>query len=482
MILGALLAGAADVALAKVPDGTIRPRRRGDGAVRAAATPVAQIVEAARLDGAVSFVVADAVTGEVLEAFQPNLPQPPASTAKALTTLYGIDKLGLSHRFVTQVVGTGPIINGRLEGDLILVGGGDPGLDTRALGAMAKQLKRDGLREVAGHFRLHNKALPEIYEIDPEQPDHVAYNPGVGALNLNYNRVHFEWKRAGTGYEVGMGAPAVGYAPEIAFSTMEVVDRSAPIYTLVTTDTRDAWTVAKTALGSGGSRWLPVRKPALYTGEVFQTVVQSLGIMMQGAILPAQSAEGTVLARHESAPLSEILKDMLEYSTNATAEIVGLSASSKAFGASVPGLRQSAALMNDWLNDGAGPRGAVLTDHSGLGDDSRISAADMARAMVLSGYDGELRQLMKPFRVVDDNSIKVDAKTGTLNFVSALTGYVARPGRTPLAFAIFCSDVERREALAMEQRERPEGGRAWLGRARTLQRRLLRRWATIALG
>lgn len=482
MILGALLASAADMALAKGPDQTIRPRPRGQGAPRQAVTPVEKMVEAARLDGTVSFVVADAATGAILEAVRPDLPQPPASTAKALTTLYGIDRLGLEHRFVTRIIGTGPVINGRLEGDLILVGGGDPGLDTRALGNMAERLKQDGLREVAGHFRIHNAALPEIYEIDPEQPDHVSYNPGLGALNLNYNRVHFEWKRNGSGYDVEMGAPAVGYAPAIEFATMEVVDRSAPIYTLMTTAQKDVWTVAKTALGTGGSRWLPVRKPALYTAEVFQTIVRSLGIMMQGAILTSDGAEGTELARHESAPLREILKDMLEYSTNSTAEIVGMSASSKALGGAVPGLKTSAALMNDWLNGGAGPRKAALIDHSGLGDDSRISASDMVRAMVAGGYNGELRPLMKPFRVNDDNSIKVDAKTGTLNFVSALTGYVTRPGQTPLAFAIFCSNIERRDGLAMEQRERPEGGREWLGRARTLQRNLLKRWATIPLG
>ena len=470
------------MALAEAPTRSLRPRKRGDGIVKAAVTPAEDLVSRARLDGAVSFVVANAATGQILESYSPDLPQPPASTAKALTSLYAMDKLGLEHRFTTRVLATGPIINGRLEGDLILAGGGDPTLDTDGLGALADQLMEAGLREVAGAFRIWTGALPEVYEIDPEQPDHVAYNPGVGGLNLNYNRVNFKWERKGSSYDVTMGAPSARYQPDVEIAEMQVIDRAGPIYTFAAGAKKDNWTVARGALGSGGSRWLPVRKPGLYSGEVFQTLMLFKGIQLRGEILPALDAEGTVIASHESQPLKDVLKDMLEYSTNATAEIVGLSATARASNGVPEGLKKSAGSMNAWLNATKGTRAAKLEDHSGLGDDSRISAADMVRAMVATGYDGELRPLLKPFRVNDRNDLDVAAKTGTLNFVSALTGFLNGPAQPPLAFAIFCSNVDRRDALPMEQRERPEGGRAWLGRARTLQRSLLERWATVYSG
>jgi D-alanyl-D-alanine carboxypeptidase/D-alanyl-D-alanine-endopeptidase (penicillin-binding protein 4) len=50
---------------------------------------------------------------------------PPASVAKALTSLYALDTLGADHRFQTRVMATGSVIGGVLKGDLILVGGGD---------------------------------------------------------------------------------------------------------------------------------------------------------------------------------------------------------------------------------------------------------------------------------------------------------------------------------------------------------------------
>jgi D-alanyl-D-alanine carboxypeptidase/D-alanyl-D-alanine-endopeptidase (penicillin-binding protein 4) len=72
---------------------------------------------------------------------------------------------------------------------------------------------------------------------------------------------------------------------------------------------------------------------------------------------------------------------------------------------------------------------------------------------------------------------EVFAKTGTLNFVSGLGGYLRPSGGRPLAFAIFAADPDRRAALGPHERERPRGARDWAGRAREMQRRLLAHWA-----
>mgnify|MGYP000010554905 CR=1 FL=1 len=74
------------------------------------------------------------------------------------------------------------------------------------------------------------------------------------------------------------------------------------------------------------------------------------------------------------------------------------------------------------------------------------------------GEDGTLARKMKGEALEG----RVRAKTGTLNFVSTLAGYVTGPGGRPMAFAILSGDVARRDALPLEQRERPPGGRAWL--------------------
>lgn len=142
--------------------------------------------------------------------------------------------------------------------------------------------------------------------------------------------------------------------------------------------------------------------------------------------------------------------------------------------------------MGEWLKSTAGAKHAKFVDHSGLGDGSRISASDMVRVLVKAGWDGPLRHLMKEIPITDDNGkaikgfpAKVEAKTGTLNFVSALAGYVETNKGRKLAFAIFSGDIPRRDAIPRAQRERPKGARAWNGQAKRLQQELLTRWAEV---
>lgn len=476
-VSGALSLGA-NAAWANAPASSIRPAHRAPDFFKRAVKPADELIGLARLGGSVSYAVADARTGQMLEVRAPLKGQPPASTAKTMTSLYALDALGPAHVFRTRLVATGPISNGRIDGDLILAGGGDPTLDTDALAAMAAQLKAAGVREIAGRFKVWDGSLPRLFRIDPEQPDHVGYNPALSGLDLNFNRVHFGWEKSGGGYAVSMDARSAHFVPDVTVARMRVVDRSLPVYTYAEVEGRDEWTVARTALGNGGARWLPVRHPAKYAGEVFKVLARSHGIVLGTGVGRAESPEGNVLVDHESAPLRAILRDMLKYSTNVTAEIVGLSASA-AVGPLPGDLKTSAARMNGWLGQQLGGQAPAFEDHSGLGDDSRISAATMVKALVRTGPDGILRDLMKPFRVdaLADGAVK--AKTGTLNFVNALTGYVTAPDGTDLAFAIFCSDTARRDALPMAERERPEGGRAYANRARTLQRGLLARWSVI---
>ena len=80
---------------------------------------------------------------------------------------------------------------------------------------------------------------------------------------------------------------------------MTVQDRGAPVYTYdLSADGMDDWTVARSALGDGGARWLPVRQPARYAGEVFRTLAAARGITLPPAEVqrdPGQAVIGSVL-------------------------------------------------------------------------------------------------------------------------------------------------------------------------------------------
>jgi D-alanyl-D-alanine carboxypeptidase/D-alanyl-D-alanine-endopeptidase (penicillin-binding protein 4) len=125
-----------------------------------------------------------------------------------------------------------------------------------------------------------------------------------------------------------------------------------------------------------------------------------------------------------------------------------------------------------------------LIDHSGLGGDARISADDMVKLLVHARPGGALQAHMKEVAPQNEKGeplrgapFTIHAKTGTLNFVSALTGYVTPSQGRPLAFAIFSADTERRARIPREEMERPAGARGWSRRSRWLQYQLVNRWA-----
>ena len=455
--------------------------RPADALVRAA-PGVHALIERARLGGHVGAVVADAQTGAVLEAVNPIRALPPASVLKAVTALYALEALGPDHRFQTRLIATGPIVDGRLEGDLALVGGGDPGLDTDGLHALAMAAKAAGLRAVAGRFVVATGAFPTTPRIDPGQPEHVGYNPAVSGLNLNFNRVHFEWRPGASGsgrHRTTLQARTERFRPDVTTAKMAIADRSLPVYTYAAEGDVDAWTVARRQLGGSGARWLPVRNPALYAGDVMRTMLRANGIVVDAAVPVARAPEGAVVARERSAALGPMARGMLRYSTNLTAECLGLAAS-RARGGDVASPGASAAMMADWMEARSGARRARFDDHSGLNGTSRLSPLDMVRLLTSDGARDRLAPILRGMtatgRQARPDTVPIEAKTGTLNFASGLGGYFASHTGRPLAFAVFAADPERRERLTVDQRERPQGGRAWASRARQLQYDLIERW------
>ena len=472
------------VAGANAPQNSLRPVMRSAELGAKAHGGVAGLVQRAGLQGEVICAVADVKSGLRLEELNGQKSLPPASVAKALTALYSLEVLGAGHRFETRVLATGPVKNGVLQGDLVLRGGGDPTLDTNHLAKLAAAVKESGVREVRGALRVDDSALPFTASIDSGQPDHVGYSPAVSGIALNFNRVHFEWKRGGQGYAVTMDARTEKYRPEVQMARMKVVQRSLPVYTYADQKGADTWTVARSALGKGGSRWLPVRKPGAYAGDVFRTMLRAHGVTT-GKVKVGKSSGGSILARHHSAPLTTILRGMLKHSNNLTAEMVGLSATAALKG-EARSLKHSAGEMSSWAATRYGMTGTKLVDHSGLGDASRMAPVDLVDALVKVRKSGVLRPLLKPFpmrdakgRVVKTHPIKVDAKTGTLNFVSGLGGFMTAADGTELAFAIFIADVDRRARIKRADREVPQGARQWNRGAKQLQQKLIERWGAI---
>ncbi|MEQ3643022.1 MAG: D-alanyl-D-alanine carboxypeptidase [Paracoccus sp. (in: a-proteobacteria)] len=416
------------------------------------------LVTRSGLPGRVAFALTDGT--EALALRQAGALLAPASTTKAITALYALDRLGPAHRFRTRVIRAGDT--------LILAGGGDPVLTTDDLARLADDLV--GLKTPSpARFAVWGGALPGIAEIAPEQDDHLPYNPAISGLMLNFNRVHLGWTRVGVDHQISVEARAADNSPR-AYTVTAMPGDQSDLFTYRHDLDREYWTVSRAAMGRTGSRWLPVRLPELYAADVFQTLCRARGLVLPAPDVIDRLPAGQDIAHHDSPPVEALVRDMLEYSTNLTAEALGLHASG------APDLVQSGQAMRGWL-DGLG-QGMRLADHSGLSDASRISPYAMTRVLAGPGRDLLLSRLMRRNPLADDDhpvNAPVAAKTGTLNFVSNLAGYVTGPSGTEGVFTIFCADAERRRAAIGE--ELPAGVSIWTRQAKALQADLLNSFA-----
>ncbi|MEM7188841.1 MAG: D-alanyl-D-alanine carboxypeptidase/D-alanyl-D-alanine-endopeptidase [Pseudomonadota bacterium] len=452
----------------------------------------AEIKNRLNLSGRTGWMLIDLDTGQVLDAHNADIAFAPASVAKLPTAAFALDALGPTHRFETQVLATAPVAGGRIDGDLILRGGGDPELDTDALADLAASLRAKGLSRISGQLIADGTAITQVAEIDRDQAADASYNASVSGLNLNFNRVHVKWDaRKGKG-TLSVEAEAERLSPQVDVVRVAVAPaKGRPLFSLTTAGGRESWVMAQEAYRGRAARWLPVKRPEPYAGEVFRTVARSAGVNLPAPTI-GQAPEGaTLLTVQRSRPLGDILRRMLRYSTNVTAEVTG-AAATRAVGVEAPTLAHSADIMNAWAASVAGfpigDPGFRFENHSGLSTESRVSPRRMVELLAALGrrsadpgarhgrLPGGIAGYLRVHNVaakdvpLDYDRLSVVAKTGTMNFIRGLAGYIATPRGKRLAFAIFSNDLARRAPGGQRVNRR------WMGRAKGLERALIRSW------
>ncbi|MTH79666.1 D-alanyl-D-alanine carboxypeptidase/D-alanyl-D-alanine endopeptidase [Paracoccus aestuariivivens] len=419
-------------------------------------------ITAAKLGAEVSFAVIDPASGQVIASRHENSAMAPASTLKIVTSLYALEKLGADHRFVTRVWRSGDT--------LILAGGGDPLLDTDGLAKLAAATAENWQGPAPTKFQVWGGALPQIDRLSATQDEHLPYNPSLSGMILNFNRVHLGWRQG----KMSLEARGAKQSPRAYTVTIGAADRRAPLFTYDGSGKKEAWTISRGAIAKSGSRWLPVRHPELYAGDVFQTLCRAKGLILPSAEVATVAPSGTEITKLESESLTTIVRGMLKYSTNLTAEVIGIAAS----GASTP--ESSAKAMQEWLRGLLPNEQFVFHDHSGLSAENRLTAMSLARLVADQGRRRGLQEVLKHIPLRDEKGkskqspIEVLAKTGTLNFVSNLSGYAQTPDGRAVAFAILTGDEARRSAS--EGKEMPDGVSTWTRRSKVLQQALIEGW------
>lgn len=435
------------------------------------------------LSANVSYVLLDLDNSEVIEAINPSVQFPLASLSKIITALYGLETLGAKYKFETVVLSTGAIENGVLNGDLILLGGGDPGLTNDHLMYLVRELFDAGLREVKGDFIVSSG--DNIYHpfIDPDQPEHLSYNPSISGLNLNFNRVLFNWKNVDEEYIFDLEAKADINSIKVPTTEVNLVKQKAAFSEENYNGKNDKWYFDEVFLKKAKQRWLPVRNSEKYAGQVFWEFSKRQGITISKPVFKNKKLDGVIMSRIESISLNNNIRLMLKYSNNLLAEVIGLKAT-KAITGKPKTLKASAKNMKNWLGSKIGKNQVNLIDHSGLGDGSSISSFELIKFLENSGWQGSIYNYMNDYRIKKTNSAilknytdNVKVKTGSLNFVSNIAGYIeTRTGRR-MAFVILTSNMVKRNKLKKENRDNPPEAKAWIKKSRRIQLNLLEYWS-----
>jgi D-alanyl-D-alanine carboxypeptidase/D-alanyl-D-alanine-endopeptidase (penicillin-binding protein 4) len=308
----------------------------------------------------------------------------PASNEKLITTVAALTTLRPGFRYETTLSGTGTRNGTAYQGDLYLVGAGDPTLTTAGLATLAKRLYQSGVRHITGRVVGDESIF-----------DKVRFGP--------------QWKHSFYGTE------------------------SPPLSGL---------TVNRNVLPNG--KMEPY--PALAAAKLMRRALVQQGITVGGKAVSGRAPFGAhALGTYDSKPLWKILRSMDTNSDNFMAEMVlkAVGALGNGVGSTASGLAVARSVLHKLI--GSDVDTLHLVDGSGLSAANRLTASAVAellaqvakdptlgpalrQALAISGVDGTL---------VDRAGCHCIAKTGTLDGVSSLSGYATTLSGTRYAFSIL---------------------------------------------
>ncbi|MGE0814549.1 MAG: D-alanyl-D-alanine carboxypeptidase/D-alanyl-D-alanine-endopeptidase [Vicinamibacterales bacterium] len=420
----------------------------------------------------VGLVVQSLATGRTLYRRNGQTWLVPASTMKVLTAVAAAERLGWGYRFETRLVAMGPTVDGVLDGDLLVVGTGDPTINRRhpsrvdALDAWAAALRDRGIRRIAGRVIGDDRLVEPLgWGIGWAWDDLVEdYGAAYGALQYNENVVGLT-----VGPGITPGAPPVLYLSPAEHGLL--VDLRA-------TTAPEGTPASFSALRQPGTRLLEIRgqvpldgppmsttvavpDPArFFAGQLRQALlrhgieVSGAGIDVEDADDPPRASDGTTLLVDQSAPLSEIAAQMLAWSINLYAETLVVALDQTPPASAVDGLE----VLRSTLEALGVPRATYLArDGSGLSRNDYLSADALVAALTAAWHSPRLRGPLVaalPFaggpgtlqrRLAGTPAAgRVRAKTGSMSNVRSLAGYVDTLTGEPLVFAFLANGFDVR--------------------------------------
>ncbi|MDH3754208.1 MAG: D-alanyl-D-alanine carboxypeptidase/D-alanyl-D-alanine-endopeptidase [Acidimicrobiia bacterium] len=350
--------------------------------------------------------------GVELFTSNPDVGLVPASVQKLVTATAALEQMGPDARYRTVLAAGAASVDGIIEGDLYLIGGGDPLLHTEAYAA--------SFPEDFTHTRFEQLAD------DLVASGVIQITGGVIADETRYDieREPSAWAESEGLARDGFTGPLSALMLNDGFSSFPEIREPGVFPT-------------------------PASDPALFAAQEFDDLLEERGVVILGGSRnEPEPPPGLVeLVALESAPMSEIVAEMLTFSDNTTAELllkeIGLATSGE--GSTDGGGLAALEILGNLAVDIATVR---VADGSGLSDRNRLSCdavidmleiagadSPLANGLAIAGASGTLRERFTRFPLRN----QVRAKTGTLSTATALAGFVETRFDATLVFAYLAN-------------------------------------------
>lgn len=380
----------------------------------------------------------------------------PASNMKVITSVAALSLLGGDYKFKTEFYSGGGISDGVLYGGLYIKGYGDPTITTEHLNFIAYELKKRGVKEIKGGITVDDSYFDTVRYAKGWKKEWRGdfYSPPIGALTLNHNIFEIKVYPSKSGR-----IPAVELEPK--GTNINIINKA------ITSTRRGGLTAkwleeGKTIMLQGRisprssfySFKIPISSPDLYVGSALRGVLVDAGIKVNGFLVRGVVPHwAKVFYTHFSDPLHSIITEYNKNSVNIIGENIlkTLGAEFKA----LPGTwKKGAQVVSEFLHKIGIKDEFRIVDGSGLSLLNQITPHAITEvlkyayknqligfqflaSLPIAGVDGTLKGRFKKSEVEG----RVIAKTGYLNNVRALSGYVFAKSGDVLVFSILANGL-----------------------------------------
>lgn len=435
----------------------------------------------------VSVQVVDARTGAQVYAWGEDKALVPASTMKLLTAATALRTLGPAWTYPTWVMTSAKIDEaGVLDGSLYIKGQGDPTMVTERMYRMVMDLRLHGVKEVRGDVVFDDGYFADTtlipgWDNEGDIDDGPTYFAPLGALSVNYNIAAIVVRPAAT-----VGA--------VAHADFEIPTATAVLENRLTTGSKTSrkWVKVERKLDETGkivtftlTGNVPVESEVdtyyktladplgNYMGT-FAAMLKQEGIRVRGKLVPGTTPSDTkVLYVERSQSMVNILAEMNKHSNNFMAEQIARTVGAERYG--LPGTTaKGTEVIAEYLGQlGIPAADFQLVNASGLSRNVTLKPSVLARVLVdmwnnpsvgpeflttlsVGGRDGTLRSRFREETLAG----RVRGKTGTLNGVHCLSGYVRSQDDHVYAFAFLVNDIDGALSRARRAHDRLVGALA----------------------